>query len=163
MTKHRLTREDLKSLPDHIRRQLEAKLSGNDAGRRIGNQAGRTKPTDRRKSESPPHDILWAELADIEGIVREYQGAVPGRRFRLDIALPDIKLAVEVDGWQYHGKFKDAHAKDRERQNLLVLEGWQVLRFSAGQIYSETDKCVKTILKKIVDLQHKQLENERTT
>ncbi len=63
--------------------------------------------------------------------VAEYRGAVPGRRFRIDIAFPAEHLAIEFDGWAYHGRFKEDFQRDRERQNLLTLNGWRILRFTA--------------------------------
>jgi very-short-patch-repair endonuclease len=78
-------------------------------------------------------------------IVPEYPGSVPGRRFKLDIAFPDQKVAIEIDGWAHHGKHKAAHAKDRDRQNLLVLSGWRILRYSIGQIANDMDLCLSQI------------------
>ena len=99
---------------------------------------------------SPPHDILWGLVLDVLidfGPVREFEGAVEGRRFRLDIAFPSCKLCVEVDGWQFHGKYKSAFIQDRIKQNLLVENGWRVLRFTAGQIFKEKEKVLTQITK----------------
>lgn len=67
--------------------------------------------------------------------------AIPNRRFEIDIAFTAEKLAVEVDGWQYHGKYKSGFHRDRIKQNLLVCEGWRVLRFTAKQIYNTPSDC----------------------
>lgn len=100
----------------------------------------------RACSSSMPDDLLWAAVSPTyPEAVREYPHAVPGRRFRLDIALPTPKLAIEVDGWQHHGKFRKAHQSDRERQNLLVQNGWRVLRFTAGQIHKDMPAVLATI------------------
>lgn len=90
--------------------------------------------------------MLWEAIVS-RGIAaeREYRGAVPGRRYRLDIAIPAIRLAIEVDGWQWHGRHKGDFARDRERQNMLTLNGWHILRFSAGQIRSSLESCVRVI------------------
>ena len=93
-----------------------------------------------------PEDILWMFVrSSYPEAVREYQGAVPGRRFRIDVALLNEKIAIECDGWQYHGKFKSAHEADRERQNLLAVAGWLVLRFTAGQIFKDLAGVSATI------------------
>ena len=54
-----------------------------------------------------------------------------GGRFigRVDAALPDIKLAIEVDGFEHHTTL-DGFQHDRTRQNALVSLGWTVLRFT---------------------------------
>lgn len=96
-------------------------------------------------SISTIHAKLWRAVSHIDGIELEFKGAIPKRRFSLDIAIPSLKIAIEVDGWQYHGKYKESHTKDRERQNLLTLAGWRVLRYTAKQINGSLDVCVKEI------------------
>lgn len=99
--------------------------------------AARATPARRRQGRMP-EDVLWMSVrASYPEAVREYQGAIPGRRFRIDVALVDEKIAIECDGWQYHGKFKSAHESDRERQNLLAVQGWLILRFTSGQIFKD--------------------------
>jgi very-short-patch-repair endonuclease len=54
-----------------------------------------------------------------------------GGRFvaRVDAAYPDLKLAIEVDGFEHHST-PEAFQHDRSRQNHLVALGWTVLRFT---------------------------------
>ncbi len=52
-----------------------------------------------------------------------------GRHYRIDLAYPDARLAVEFDGYVSHTsprRFVD----DRRRQNDLMTAGWTVLRFT---------------------------------
>ena len=110
------------------------------------------KPRVRRRAGPTPHDILWAAVAaHIDNAVREFENAVPGRKYRLDIALPDARLAIEVDGWEWHGKHKGDFTRDRERQNLLTLHGWRILRFTAGQIRRDIQACIKMIEQACID------------
>lgn len=143
----------IEDLPIHIREQIEKKIGGEFTASASALPKGDAKvkkaPSTNKQESSPPHEILYGLLSDLPGIEKEFEGAVPGRRFRLDIAFPSVKLAVEIDGWQYHGKYKEAHAKDRERQNLLVMNGWSVLRFSAGQVFSDPKGCALQIVKKL--------------
>ena len=53
-----------------------------------------------------------------------------GRRVRIDLAYPELRLAIELDGWEHHGR-RVAFDRDRERANLLVLLGWRVFRFTS--------------------------------
>lgn len=48
---------------------------------------------------------------------------------RVDFAYPELKIAIEVDGWQAHGTPRQLD-RDLARQNKLILNGWTVLRFS---------------------------------
>lgn len=45
-----------------------------------------------------------------------------------DIAFRPLKLAIEVDGWRWHGG-KGAFSRDRLRDVGLAEQGWQVVRF----------------------------------
>lgn len=101
----------------------------------------------RLTAKRTPQDVLWLACQGRFGdkCQAEFKPGIPGRRFRIDIAFPDILLAVEVDGWQYHGKFKISHDRDRERQNLMVLHGWKILRFTAKQIFQNLEACLNSI------------------
>jgi len=55
---------------------------------------------------------------------------VGSRRFKLDLAYPDLRIGVELDGWSAHGGFAAFHG-DRERDALLASAGWVVAHFSA--------------------------------
>ena len=50
-------------------------------------------------------------------------------RHRIDFAYPEVKLAIEVDGFEVHGT-PQAFQRDLARQNRLVAAGWRVLRFT---------------------------------
>jgi len=47
----------------------------------------------------------------------------------IDLAYPEHKLAIELDGWETHG-LRDAFDRDRYRANELVMLGWRVIRFT---------------------------------
>jgi predicted transcriptional regulator of viral defense system len=50
-----------------------------------------------------------------------------------DFAYPHLKLIIEVDGFDAHGSPK-ALQMDLARQNLVVLQGWTVLRFTWNDV-----------------------------
>jgi very-short-patch-repair endonuclease len=50
-------------------------------------------------------------------------------RWIIDIAFPEAKLAIEVDGWAWHMDV-DRFRADRRKGNALVRAGWQLLRFT---------------------------------
>jgi very-short-patch-repair endonuclease len=61
----------------------------------------------------------------------------PQRRYRLDLAIPPLKLGIEIDGAIFS---QGAHSRplgilrDMEKANLLVLSGWRVLRYTPAQV-----------------------------
>jgi very-short-patch-repair endonuclease len=65
-------------------------------------------------------------------------------RARLDAAFVEHRLAIEVDGYAYHAKDR-AFQRDRTRQNLLMLLGWTVLRFTWADLTERPHYVVATI------------------
>jgi very-short-patch-repair endonuclease len=47
--------------------------------------------------------------------------------YRLDFAWPELRVAVETDGWATHGR-RPAFEDDRARDAELLARGWRVLR-----------------------------------
>ncbi|HEX6382422.1 MAG TPA: DUF559 domain-containing protein [Acidimicrobiia bacterium] len=70
----------------------------------------------------------------------------------VDFAYPEIKLAIEVDGFDAHGTPR-AMAKDFVRQNGLAPYRWHVLRFTWRQVTDEPDMVAATIRRTIAALQ----------
>lgn len=68
--------------------------------------------------------------------VRQHRVTVGGRTYFLDLAYPDVKVAIEVDGFDYH-RDRGAFDRDRMRQNDLVGVGWTVLRFTSTSTDAE--------------------------
>ena len=88
-----------------------------------------------RGGSSPYADRLGQAL-DIRfpgRLVREYLPIVH-RRYRIDFAFPLEKLAIEFDGYRYHGFSKKGFREGLERQNLLVMHGWCILRYSLTDV-----------------------------
>lgn len=44
------------------------------------------------------------------------------------------RVAVEVDGWAYHGQKQEQFASDRQRDRQLFDAGWTTIRFAAGDV-----------------------------
>lgn len=62
----------------------------------------------------------------------------------VDIAFPERRVAIEVDGWAWHqdtARFQ----RDRQRQNSLVLAGWTVLRFTWHDLTRNPDRVINEI------------------
>jgi very-short-patch-repair endonuclease len=59
------------------------------------------------------------------------------RRWRFDMAYPDMRLAIEVEGATWSGGRHTRGAgyeKDVEKYNTAALDGWTVLRFTGNMI-----------------------------
>ena len=87
--------------------------------------------------------LLWQiKAAGLPMPEREYR-AIKGRMFRFDFAWtePNHRLLMEVNGGTYT---KGAHstgqgiARDYEKANLAVLQGWRVLSFDGKAVKDGT-------------------------
>lgn len=67
-----------------------------------------------------------------------------GRKYRIDIAFPGPKLAIECDGKAFHSSPKQK-AHDRKKDRYLKSQGWTVLRFSGSRIHRDLPSVVKRI------------------
>lgn len=62
----------------------------------------------------------------------------------IDFADPERKIAIEVDGRAFHS---DRHSfeRDRERQNMLVVRGWIVLRFTWERLVNDPEGVIAEV------------------
>ena len=70
---------------------------------------------------------------------------VSGRVYFLDLAYPDVKLDIEVDGFDFH-RTRTVFDADRVRQNDLVRVDWTVLRFTSRSAPEEIVSAVRPFL-----------------
>lgn len=70
------------------------------------------------------------------------------RKFKFDIAIPSLKLAIEYEGIMSEKARHTSitgYSKDCEKYNLATVQGWRVLRYTAlnhGNFYQD----LKTII-----------------
>jgi very-short-patch-repair endonuclease len=109
-------------------------------------------------SASELEDIFAMQLnaVGLDGYLREFKKAIPGRRYRFDFAFVSGKwqgkmLLIEINGGTHS---KGGHSsylgikRDYEKSNLAVKYGWKVLQFDAdmvksGQALEFTEKILR--------------------
>jgi very-short-patch-repair endonuclease len=96
-------------------------------GRRGSSAAGRLLVAAADRAESAAERLLVRLLRDA-GIAGWTLGH-PFGPWRIDLAFPAQKVAVEVDGWAWHVDV-ERFRNDRRKQNALVRAGWDPLRFT---------------------------------
>jgi len=82
---------------------------------------------------------LFVSLVDSYGLPRprfNADVAVGGRFFSADCLWAEERLIVELDGRAVHGTAR-AFEADRERDRLLLAEGWRVMRVTWRQLRDE--------------------------
>ncbi len=91
-----------------------------------------------------PADILYQAVVRrfgrfYEGGLAVYELEFPfdSRKLRADIAMPEYRLVLELDGWASHGKTLNGFKRDRAKSLTFERRGWSVVRFSNEQIRSD--------------------------
>ena len=82
-------------------------------------------------AESDLETLLLRILRDagLPEPVRQFSVRIGGSVFGLDVAYPELKIFMEGGGFGVHST-RDAFERDRDRQNLLVVNGWLPLVFT---------------------------------
>jgi very-short-patch-repair endonuclease len=69
--------------------------------------------------------------------------ALRGRVIVIDLAYPDRKVAIELDGG--HHMQPAIFRSDRPRQNAIVLDGWLILRFTWADFCTEPERIAREV------------------
>jgi len=146
------------ALDDALRRRLvtRARLRWNlaiwEKSRSSGVAVLRALVEARDPIALPPQSVFETRLLRLIKANRlpapicQYPLAVAGRRIALDFAYPDLKLAIEADGYRWHSsRLRWEH--DRERSNLLTLSGWRVVHVTWSDLTSRPKTVVAAIKK----------------
>ena len=56
-----------------------------------------------------------------------------------------VRIAVELDGHDFHEKTKEQASRDKKRDRDFVLAGWTVLRFSGSDIYRSAHDALREV------------------
>ncbi|SEH55492.1 Very-short-patch-repair endonuclease [Mycolicibacterium rutilum] len=93
-------------------------------------------------ARSPAERILIRLLREA-GIVG-WEANYPVGGYKVDVAFPRAKVAIEVDGLGFHSGSDEFH-QDRVRQNNIILLRWQVLRFTWLDLTAYPDRVIAII------------------
>ncbi|MDQ2678399.1 MAG: DUF559 domain-containing protein [Actinomycetota bacterium] len=92
-------------------------------------------------------ESMLLRLIEAAGLPRptlQHRVEAGGHRYRLDMAYPELRIAIEADGFAVHGG-RRAFEDDHERRTALTVAGWQVLEFTWRQVCSRPDWVVQQI------------------
>lgn len=74
--------------------------------------------------------LQWILRANLPKPTPQYEIFVNGSRRRLDFAYPELKIAIEVDGFAFHND-RGVFDRDRILSTWLASSGWLVLRVTS--------------------------------
>jgi tetratricopeptide (TPR) repeat protein len=88
--------------------------------------------------------FLLAAYEHIDVLIPQYTVL----RYRIDFAIPDKMIAIEIDGHEFHKtKEQRTHDSQREREIKLALPAnWTVIRFTGTEIFQNATLCVDEVL-----------------
>jgi very-short-patch-repair endonuclease len=120
----------------------------------LARSGGRRGNLERRRLVLESCDNPWSPAerrvhmllreAGIGGWVGNLRVEVNGHAYYVDIGFPGHRLAVEIDGREFHSGPAEFE-RDRWRQNDLVNAGWRVLRFTARMVEDSPHLVLATI------------------
>ena len=93
---------------------------------------------------------IWGLLKVLKGpgmprFVRQHPVVLAFGTVHLDAAIPELKVAVELDGAAFHGS-REARERDIRKDAALAARGWVVLRFGYRRLVTEPAACRRVIL-----------------
>ncbi|HEX6688812.1 MAG TPA: DUF559 domain-containing protein [Solirubrobacterales bacterium] len=124
---------DRLSIPDLLARYPRRR--GSAALRELLSEAAEARGATKHKLEE-----RFVELIDSHRLPRPRFNAdlaVGGRFFCVDCLWIDQRLIVELDGRAVHGT-RQAFEADRERDRLLMVDGWRVMRITWRQLRNQS-------------------------
>jgi very-short-patch-repair endonuclease len=104
----------------------------------------------KRPELSDTFVALWKQYGLPIEPVREFRFAPP-RRWRFDVAWPECKIAVELEGGQWiksRHRTGTGYGKDAAKYNAAVALGWRILRF----VTNDLDLDPLGTIKQVADL-----------
>ncbi|WP_214369192.1 type IV toxin-antitoxin system AbiEi family antitoxin domain-containing protein [Pseudonocardia sp. H11422] len=106
-----------------------------------------TAAADRANSAAERLMIGLLRTAGITGWVHNH----PFGPYKIDFAFPAIRLAIEVDGWAWHMDVERFRA-DRHKQNAIVRDGWDPLRFTWHDLKNRPDYVIAEVRAALIRL-----------
>jgi len=124
-------------------------------------------PRPGRRLLAPVHDILadriagyrpgdsdWEQEMDrqwdrlgLPTARRQYRVTVAGRSYRIDRAIPELKIGVEWEGFDTHGT-RSGFDRSSTRRAALTAEGWHMIDFTSR---SSPDRIVGAVERAVED------------
>jgi very-short-patch-repair endonuclease len=62
-----------------------------------------------------------------------------------DKRITEFKIAIELDGHDFHEKTKQQVARDRKRERKIISKGYTMLRFTGSEVYNNPRACINEV------------------
>lgn len=137
-----------RALQRHVRFPALYRAYCRNMGRRGSSRAGQLIMASADRADSAAERLLVKLLreAGIGGWVLGH----PFGRWRIDLAFPERKVAIEVDGWAWHVD-AERFRNDRRKGNAITRAGWSLLRYTWHALDGEPVETVAEIVGTLAD------------
>ena len=164
-----MNREKIIPLLEERKRVLEAAVSGaldrDDAYWRLDRITEEVKDLHedgkQQSFESPIESAMFNALKDAIDAIFLYADNGKVRiipqfevgLYRIDMVVllrangREVKIAIECDGYDYHDRTPDLATRDKQRDRILTIAGYTMLRFSGWEINNNVGACVGDVLR----------------
>ena len=147
----RLGRSISRSISRSASRQIVRGINRSVTYHRVQSEAAARPESTRVETPAGTFWMSPIEFKLYEAMRRE--GLSPSPQFRIeryivDFAFPDLKLAIEADGFEYHSG--DRRDRDKKRDWRLKKQfGWKVMRFYGTTIHNKAGNCAYVIKREV--------------
>ena len=90
------------------------------------------------KFVSVPCEFLKKKLKDIGLIFEEEWTPLTDRYFSIDIAFPNVKIGIEVNGEQHYNRDGSLRDYYQKRHDLIESNGWKLFELHYAKVYDDT-------------------------
>jgi len=126
---------------------------------------------DLRWCDSPIERLMLAALIEcrfntvksragigVTTLFQQARVATDDGTYKIDFALVrplpsrSIRLAVELDGYEFHHATRQLVDRDNRRTRALAKRGWTVVRYSGSEITKDAGRCALDAAAIVIDL-----------
>ena len=110
-----------------------------------------------RVAQTKAEGLLWSVLRGKQLCDMKFRRQHPIGPFFADFACVSRRLVVELDG-SYHDLIQD---KDLQRQQYLVVHGWNVIRFSNEEVLRDVEAVLRAIASSVDEIYSHQKRTDK--
>jgi len=97
---------------------------------KVGKRSGKPAPIPRAGSKG---EETFAFHCQVHKLTPEREFCFhPDRKWRIDFAWPELKLAVEIESSVH--RIRNRFASDLDKYNAILLAGWTLLRYTRKMV-----------------------------
>lgn len=78
-------------------------------------------------------------------LIPQYKLICKNKIVIIDFVEPITKIAIELDGYDWHFLNKNQVAHDKQRERMITLEDYTLLRYTGSEVHNDPIDCLEEI------------------